>query len=326
MVTVNNSFHDIDTWLAMQKSNFTNDELEQFRIAIQLAEKYYANLNLYPTQMLLLPHALNCANTIAGLNLYSDAVIATILYALPRNYPQWQQLVRTHFNDKIVEVNKIIELIDGVTEVTKIRKVIKIFDENTGDLEKDQLEVIRKMLLAMVSDIRVVIILLVGRGELMLHLKSCDDVNMQTKIAKETVEIFAPLANRLGVWQIKWELEDLSFKYLHAEQYKKIANLLDETREERLNYINSIKEFLSKQMEASSIVKYQVTGRAKHIYSIWKKMKKKSYDFDDLYDIRAIRVLVPEIKDCYTVLGIIHTEYIPISGEFDDYISNPKKK
>src|SRR6185437_3647305 len=105
---------------------------------------------------------------------------------------------------------------------------------------KVQVEVVRKMLLAMVSDIRVVLILLVGRGELMLHLKSCNDTELVHKIAVETVEIFSPLANRLGVWQIKWELEDLSFKYLHPEQYKKIAKLLDETREERLEYIENI--------------------------------------------------------------------------------------
>jgi GTP pyrophosphokinase len=197
-------------------------------------------------------------------------------------------------------------------------------DVENEEEKRAQVEVMRKMLLAMASDIRIVLIVLVGRGELMLNLKSCRDAEMQQKIAAETVEIFSPLANRLGVSQIKWELEDLSFKYMHPEQYRKIARLLDETREERLNYIEQIKSFLSAQMEQSGIIDYQVSGRAKHIFSIWKKMKKKNYDFDDLYDIRAVRVLVPEVRDCYTVLGIVHTKYSPIPGEFDDYISNPK--
>ena len=218
----------------------------------------------------------------------------------------------------------MIELIDGVNKVTQIRKIGTLADVENEEEKRIQVEVMRKMLLAMATDIRVVLIVLVGRGELMLHLKSCQDLQMQKKIATETVEIFSPLANRLGLWQIKWELEDLSFKYLYPEQYKKIASLLDETREDRLKYIDEIKDFLSKQMKISGIDDYQISGRAKHIYSIWKKMKKKNYDFDDLYDIRAVRVLVPEVSDCYTVLGILHTRYSPIPGEFDDYISNPK--
>ncbi len=317
MVTVNKSFHDTESWINIQEEHFTEAEIKLFKKAIRIAEIYYKDKLFYPTQVDLLKHALSCANTIANLHLYADTVIATILFALPKYCITWQQ-------DLAIFDPKVIELIDGIDKVTQIRRLGLLTDISTDVSKKDQIETIRKMLLAMVSDIRIVLIVLVGRGELMLNLKSCPDIALIKKIAMETVEIFSPLANRLGLWQIKWELEDLSFKYLHPEHYKRIANLLDETRQERLDYIDRIKEFLSAQMEQSNIANYQITGRAKHIYSIWRKMKKKNYDFDDLYDIRALRVLVPEIRDCYTVLGIVHTKYSPIPGEFDDYISNPK--
>jgi GTP pyrophosphokinase len=317
MVTVKQSFSDINSWLSNQKEHFAVPELELFAQAISIAEVYYKDKKFYPTNVDLLLHALTCANTVSQLHLFPDAIIATILFALPKFCPNWKsELLGFDY--------KVSELIEGVNRVTQIRKLGALADVVPEDEKKEQIETIRKMLLAMASDIRVVLIVLVGRGELMLNLKSCQDLEMQKKIAIETVEVFSPLANRLGVWQIKWELEDLSFKYLHPEQYKRIANLLDETRQERLDYIDRIKEFLSGQMEQSGITDYQVTGRAKHIYSIWRKMKKKNYDFDDLYDIRALRVLVPEVRDCYTILGIVHTKYSPIPGEFDDYISNPK--
>ena len=317
MVTVKANFSDIASWLEIHKQVFTPEDTHQFEHAIKLAEMYYQGSKFYPTDVDLLTHALTCAAMVASLNLYPDAVIATILFSLPKFSPKWKEELA--FFD-----NKVIELVDGINKVTQIRRLGTVADVENEEEKRAQVEVMRKMLLAMASDIRVVLIVLVGRGELMLNLKSCHDTEMQQKIASETVEIFSPLANRLGVWQIKWELEDLSFKYMHPDQYKKIANLLDETREERLQFIEQIKRFLSGQMEQSGINDYQVSGRAKHIYSIWKKMKKKNYDFEDLYDIRAVRVLVPEVKDCYTVLGIVHTKYSPIPGEFDDYISNPK--
>ena len=317
MVTVKANFHDINSWLEVHQELFDPEDIKHFEKAIAIAENYYQGSKFYPTDVDLLMHALNCAATVASLNLYPDAVIATILFAIPKFSDTWDTELSA-FDPKVVE------LISGITRVTQIRRLGTLADVENEDEKREQVEVMRKMLLAMASDIRVVLIVLVGRGELMLNLKSCTDVEMQQKIATETVEIFSPLANRLGVSQIKWELEDLSFKYLHPDQYKKIATLLDETREERLTYIEHIKEFLSVQMEQGGITDYEVTGRAKHIYSIWKKMKKKNYDFDDLYDIRAVRVLVPEVRDCYTVLGIVHTKYSPVPGEFDDYISNPK--
>jgi GTP pyrophosphokinase len=317
MVTVKANFHDVNSWLDIHQELFEPDDIVNFEKAIKIAEVYYQGNKFYPTDIDLLMHALNCAATVASLNLYPDAVIATILFAIPKFCPKWT-------TELVVFDPKVVELVSGITKATQIRHLGALADVENEDDKKEQVEVMRKMLLAMASDIRVVLIVLVGRGELMLNLKSCTDTQIRQKIATETVEIFSPLANRLGVSQIKWELEDLSFKYMHPEQYKKIAQLLHETREERLTYIEQIKSFLAVHMDQSGITDYEVTGRAKHIYSIWKKMKKKSYDFDDLYDIRAVRVLVPEVGDCYIVLGIVHTKYSPIPGEFDDYISNPK--
>jgi GTP pyrophosphokinase len=317
MVTVASHFHDIDSWIEAHRGMFSADIIDKFYAAIRFVEPYYKGHVFNVTNVDLLMHVLTCAHTVSQLHLYADAVIATILSHVPELRSDWLLLMRDKFDEKV------LELVRGVDKVAVIRQLSETSAANDGD-KQHQSESIRKMLLAMASDIRIVLIVLVERGELMLHLDDIQDVETKRKVSIETVEIFSPLANRLGVWQIKWELEDLSFKYLHPEQYKKIAALLDEKREERLEYIEQLKRALSLQIQQSGIENYAISGRAKHIYSIWRKMKKKNYDFEDLYDIHAIRVLVAEIKDCYVVLGIIHNNYSPIPGEFDDYISNPK--
>ena len=317
MVTIKSQFKDIQTWLRLQETRFNLQTIEKFNSAIVFASKYYLNQKLYPTKLDLMKHVLSCADTVSNLNLFSDAVMATILYNVPSYCANWKNEL-SHL-DKTT-----IELIEGIHKIIMIKQIGTLNDIEVNEDKNTHIEIIRNMILTMATDIRVVLIVLIIRGELMLNLKSCQDLEKQKKIANETLEIYSPLANRLGMWQVKWELEDLSLKYLFSEQYKKIANLLDETREERLDYIEKIKDLISEQIAKTNIPDFQISGRAKHIYSIWRKMKKKNYNFNDLYDIRAIRILVPEIKDCYTVLGIVHTQYSPIPGEFDDYISNPK--
>jgi len=179
------------------------------------------------------------------------------------------------------------------------------------------------MLLAMVADIRVVLIKLAWRTQTMHYLSQVAEAGLRQQIAQETLDLFAPLANRLGVWQIKWELEDLGFRHTEPDSYKKIAKLLDERRLERIDYIGRVLDTLRSELKAAG-VKAEVAGRPKHIFSIWKKMKKKKLDFTELYDIRAVRILVDKLPDCYTALGIIHGMWQPIPGEFDDYISHPK--
>ncbi len=176
------------------------------------------------------------------------------------------------------------------------------------------------MVLGMVEDVRVVLIRLASRTQT-LRWFSKNPSEDRVSYARETLDIYAPLANRLGVWQLKWELEDLSFRYLEPELYKRIAQMLDEKRLEREQYIRKAMQVLAQEL---GDIKAEITGRPKHIYSIWNKMRAKQLDFSEVYDVRALRVIVPELKDCYTALGVVHNLWQPIPKEFDDYISRPK--
>ena len=185
-----------------------------------------------------------------------------------------------------------------------------------------QTENIRKMLLAFSRDLRVVMLRLTSRMAT-LRWYAASKAPVSPSIARESLQVFAPLANRLGIWQIKWELEDLSFRFLEPDTYKKIAKLLDETRVERELYMVGLRERLESDLRARSI-SATVAGRPKHIYSIIKKMRGKSLDFEQLFDIRALRVVVPTVKDCYAALSFVHEAFEPVESEFDDYIAKPK--
>jgi len=178
------------------------------------------------------------------------------------------------------------------------------------------------MVLGIVEDVRVVLIRLASRTQT-LRWFSKNNTEERVSYARETLDIYAPLANRLGVWQLKWELEDLSFRYLEPELYKRIAQMLDEKRLEREQYIAHAMQALAGALTEAG-VQAKITGRPKHIYSIWNKMRTKQLDFSELYDVRALRVIVPEVKDCYAALGVAHNLWQPIPKEFDDYISRPK--
>jgi GTP pyrophosphokinase len=146
----------------------------------------------------------------------------------------------------------------------------------------------------------------------------------RVETARESLEIYSPLANRLGVWQLKWEIEDLSLRFIEPDTYKRIAKMLDEKRAERESFIGTAVTRLSDELKKSGVEAAEVYGRPKHIYSIWNKMRGKNIDFEEVYDVRALRIVVPDVKDCYTALGIVHGLWQPIHGEFDDYISHPK--
>ena len=184
-------------------------------------------------------------------------------------------------------------------------------------------EGLRRLLLAIVRDLRVVPILLARQLSRMRNAASMPAAE-QRALAELTRDIHAPLANRLGIWQLKWELEDLAFRYLEPDTYKQIARLLDEKRGDRERYIESVKQTLQQAMAAQG-VKADVAGRPKHIYSIWKKMRRKDVPISELYDLRAVRVLVDDIASCYAALGVVHSTWAPIPSEFDDYIARPKR-
>ncbi|MCQ8897311.1 bifunctional (p)ppGpp synthetase/guanosine-3',5'-bis(diphosphate) 3'-pyrophosphohydrolase [Limnobacter humi] len=195
----------------------------------------------------------------------------------------------------------------------------------------DQMETLRKMLLAMATDVRVIMIRLCSRLQTLRHFTAHPDIkaeqgplwNYAQQHAQETLELYAPLANRLGLWQLKWELEDLSFRILQPNTYKNVAKMLDEKRTEREAFIESAMQTIKDALLRAGI-HCEISGRPKHIYSIWNKMRGKGVSFDKLYDVRACRVIVGTVDECYTALGIVHNLWQPIPEEFDDYISKPK--
>jgi GTP pyrophosphokinase len=178
------------------------------------------------------------------------------------------------------------------------------------------------MLLAIVTDPRLVLVKLAAQLQQLRDSKDAPPAERE-RLAYETREVYAPLANRLGVWQLKWELEDLSFRYLDPENYKRVAGWLAAKRADRERYIGEVIEQLRQEL-AKANIEAEIAGRPKHIYSIWRKMQRKQLAFDHLYDIRAVRVLVGSVADCYAVLGIVHGRWPYIPGEFDDYIATPK--
>ena len=292
-------------------------EARMLQAALQLAEQIYPAGAATTAQEPLLPHLLQAALMVADMDLLPESVAATVLTDTPAHADNWEERVTEACGAAVAN------LVKGIDEVQKLTHFAKVDSLATPEERAAQAETMRKMLLAMVSDIRVVLIKLALRTRTMQFLSQTPDSPAKRALAKETLDIFAPLANRLGVWQLKWQLEDLGFRHYNPEEYRRIACLLDEKRDERLEYIERFLVQLKAAVRQAGI-ECDVAGRPKHIYSIYRKMVKKKLDFDGLYDIRAVRVLVNTVPECYSVLGIVHSLWQPIPGEFDDYIANPK--
>ena len=292
-------------------------EAQMLQAALQLAEQIYPAGAATTAQEPLLPHLLQAALMVADMDLLPESVAATVLTDVPAHADNWEERVTEACGAAVAN------LVKGIDEVQKLTHFAKVDSLATPEERAAQAETMRKMLLAMVSDIRVVLIKLALRTRTMQFLSQTPDSPAKRALAKETLDIFAPLANRLGVWQLKWQLEDLGFRHYNPEEYRRIACLLDEKRDERLEYIERFLVQLKAAVRQAGI-ECDVAGRPKHIYSIYRKMVKKKLDFDGLYDIRAVRVLVNTVPECYSVLGIVHSLWQPIPGEFDDYIANPK--
>ena len=242
------------------------------------------------------------------------AIAAGWLFAVPHFIKDWREPLEPAFGPEVAR------LVDGLARLHKLRDITRSV---SIDSDAAQTETLRKMLLAMVADVRVVLIRLASRLQTLRYLIKSDDLAQRRAVGRETLDFYAPLANRLGVWQLKWELEDLSFRLIEPVLYKQIASQLDAKRGERERYIDDTIATLQRELTAAGVTA-DVAGRPKHIYSIWSKMRNKSLSFDGLYDVRALRVIVPEVRDCYTALGVIHNLWQPIPKEFDDYISRPK--
>src|SRR4051812_21354063 len=275
--------------------------------ALDFAEPLYAGQTL-STGEPTWAHALGLAGNLAAIGLDAAGRAAGLLFAAPKHLDGLDKL-REEFGEEIAG------LAAGVEKLYQLRVA-------TRDSPSEQNEVLRKMVLGMVEDVRVVLIRLASRTQT-LRWFAKNDSSEKLSYAKETLDIYSPLANRLGVWQLKWEMEDLSFRYLEPELYKRIAKMLDGRRVERERYIADAISLLSSEL-AKMEIKAEITGRPKHLYSIWNKMRNKAVDFDEVYDVRALRAIVPEVKDCYAALGVVHNLWTPIPREFDDYISRPK--
>src|SRR5919198_799490 len=274
--------------------------------ALAFAEPIYAG-QVLSTGEPTWAHALGLAGNLAAIGLDAPGRIAGLLFAAPKHVDLEQ--LRAQFGDEIAS------LAAGVEKLYQLRLA-------TRGNPVEQNEILRKMVLGMVEDVRVVLIRLASRTQTLRWFARNPSAE-RAAYARESLDIYSPLANRLGVFQLKWELEDMSFRFLEPELYKRIAGMLDEKRLEREHYIRRAIEVLMRELEAAG-VKGEIYGRPKHIYSIWNKMRTKSLDFSQVYDVRALRVIVPSVKDCYTALGVVHNLWQPIPKEFDDYISRPK--
>ena len=253
-------------------------------------------------------HPLAVAIILAGLELDLITVGAGLLHDVVEDTKITQEEIEAKFGQEIAL------LVDGVTKLSRIEYRSK---------EEQQAENLRKMFLAMAKDIRVILIKLADRLHNMRTLKH-QSANKQKEIAQETLEIFAPLANRLGIFHIKWELEDLCLRYLEPETYYELVERISTKRVEREAYINKVIGILKEKLSEVHL-SGEIMGRPKHFYSIYKKMVEQQKDLSEIYDLIAVRIIVDNVKDCYGALGIVHTLWKPIPGRFKDYIAMPKQ-
>jgi GTP pyrophosphokinase len=310
---------DVERWIERIQQDVPLQDVSQMRMACDLAETLERQAGR--------PHrawleegssfrmGLEMADILAELRLEQPALVAAVLYRAVREGQLALDEVERRFD------SEVMRLIEGVLQMAAIDRV-QASAQAPG--QHDQQDNLRKMLVAMIDDVRVALIKIAERTSALRQVRSAPR-EKRVRVAREVFDIYAPLAHRLGIGHLKWELEDLSFRYLHEDDYKAIARQLAEKRLDRDRYIKAVVETLKGLMEAQGIKHYQVDGRAKHIYSIWRKMQRKRIDFSQVNDIRAVRILVPEVSDCYAMLGIVHSRWHHVPNEFDDYIANPKQ-
>ncbi len=315
---------DINDWAQriVSAANLSDSALQILLNAATTAqvaeEQAIASDNIWSEHGSSFVSGLEMADILADLQLDQDALVAAVIYRSVRE----NKISLTDVDDFYGK--KVAQLVQGVLRMAAIHSLRNDSDaEVFGKQSDEQVENVRKMLVAMVDDVRIALIKLAERTCAIRAVKNAEEA-IKVKVAKEVADIYAPLAHRLGIGHIKWELEDLAFRYLRPTEYKKIASLLDEKRLARQTYIDTVVNALSTQIKKNGITA-EVQGRAKHIFSIWRKMQRKGITFSEVYDIRAVRILVENTRDCYEVLGIVHTMWRNIPHEFDDYIAAPKE-
>ena len=299
----------VDKLLEKIHNNCNNVDIDMVEKAYHFAEEAHKEQKRESGEPYII-HPIAVAEILAELGMDTNTIVAGLLHDVIEDTEISYDETVTLFNAEIAN------LVEGVTKLTRLGEM------EYKTKEEQQADNVRKMLLAMAKDIRVIIIKLADRLHNMRTLKFMPAKKQKNK-AKETLDIYAPLAHRLGMSKIKWELEDLCFRYLHEEEYYDLVDSIAEKRVERETYIKDIVKDLNEKLEASGI-ESDIDGRPKHFYSIYKKMVSKNKSIEQIFDLTAIRVLVNSVKDCYGVLGIVHTIYRPIPGRFKDYIAMPK--
>ncbi len=284
----------IEDIIKLQKQNYSKSDSKLIKKAYEFAKKYHGDQKRKSGE-LYITHPLNVAYILSGLELDDETICAALLHDVVEDTPATNEDLVNEFGESVAV------MVSGVTKLGKIQYTT---------IEEEQVENYRKMFLAMGKDIRVILIKLADRLHNMRTLKYLTR-DRQLAISQETMDLYAPLANRLGIYSLKWELEDLAFKYLYPDEYREIVIGLDKKREERLQFLEVIKDDLKKAL-AKEKIKAEVTGRAKHLYSIYRKMQRDNKTLDQIYDLFALRILVNSIKDCYSVLGVVHEMYTPM--------------
>jgi guanosine-3',5'-bis(diphosphate) 3'-pyrophosphohydrolase len=287
-------------------------DVELIRKAYQVAEQAHAGQTRASGEPYI-EHPLAVAYSLTELHLEAPSLAAALLHDVPEDTQVSLTDIKAQFGEEVAK------LVDGLTKLDRVRRLSRTVE---GARAEVQAENVRKVLLAMVDDIRVIMIKLADRLHNMRTLESLGQ-EKQERIAQETLDVYAPLANRLGIWELKWQLEDLSLQCLNPDEYHRIAELLAEKRQERESYIDRVVGIIRSKL-AEEGIPGEVSGRPKHIYSIYRKMQEKARGFEEIYDVRGVRILLQEVKDCYAVLGIIHSMWRPIPGQFDDYVAMPK--
>ncbi len=311
---------NVDSWLQQLPVPLEKADAERIQAACQRVRQVQQRSGVDPGDWAresdCLPVGLDIAYILAELHVGTDCLVAGILYRSVREERLTLEEVESQFGSGVASLIKGVLRMAAISDL-KNRSTAPVLGQADG--QKDN---IRKMLIALVDDVRVALIKLAERTCAIRAVKN--DELRRDEVAREVFDVYAPLAHRLGIGHLKWELEDLSFRYIYGESYRKIARLLDGKRLERDRFIAGVKEQLGQVLDAGGL-NFEIEGRAKHIYSIWRKMQRKGIGFSQVYDIQAVRILVDEMKDCYATLGLVHGLWRNIPNEFDDYIANPKE-
>ncbi|MCU7870472.1 MAG: bifunctional (p)ppGpp synthetase/guanosine-3',5'-bis(diphosphate) 3'-pyrophosphohydrolase [Candidatus Thiodiazotropha sp. (ex Lucinoma borealis)] len=320
MVTTSSSLPEGDSadaavvahWLEMLPDGFDDQDRLQLRKAANIALEANPERRI-PSGETQLRHALSVAEILSKLRMDRETLAAAILLGVLKDSAISLTTLKQALGENTARM---------VDDLARIGQLTDVSTEVSQEDEEEHAENLRRLLLGIAEDVRVVLVVVAEQLHVMRSARGLSQ-ELSRRLAKETQEIYAPLANRLGIWQIKWELEDLALRFLHPDDYKQIASQLGGRRADREQFIKEVIDLLREKFLAVGI-NADISGRPKHIYSIWRKMQRKAVDIEQIFDLRAVRVLVDDIAQCYATLGVVHGLWKHIPGEFDDYIATPK--